>query len=110
MADARVEFEVEAGETPKGATFVIIPTATGMYKIDYKGAGAPPAITNQLFTSLLLARRALDNYRRALMGEYAKEELKNKIVNSPTIKEQRKAESLKLKNGELKTVPDDDEE
>lgn len=100
---------VPMGTTPKGAELAIVPTKTGLYKIEYLGAGSPPAFTEQLFTSLLLAKRAVENYRREHAALYAKEALKKKVVNSPSIKEQRKAEALELKNGEVSVEAPDEE-
>lgn len=102
--------EVPVGRSVGGGELVIVPTQTGLYRIEYRGVGAPPRITEELFTSLLLARRAVENYRRENAATIAKRALKDKIVNSPSIKEQRKAEALKLKNGELETPEVDDEE
>lgn len=104
------KLEIPVGTTARGGELVVVPTQTGLYKIEYRGAGVAPLVTEQLFTSLLLAKRAVENYRRANAATYAKEALKNKIINAPTIKEQRKAEALDLKNGELETPEKDDDE
>jgi predicted DNA-binding transcriptional regulator YafY len=104
------KIEISVGHTPKGGELVITTTKTGLYKIEYRGTGAPPKVTDQLFTSLLLAKRAMENWRRANAAQYAKEDLKNKIATSPSIKEQRKIEAMKLKNGALETPEEDDEE
>ena len=103
------KLEVAVGTTPKGAEMVIVPTKTGLYKIEYRGSGNPPAFTEQLFTSLLLAKRAVEQYRLHSAASYAKEAVKKKVINSPSIKEQRKAEALELKNGEVSVTDDDDE-
>jgi hypothetical protein len=103
------KLEVAMGTTPKGAELYIVPTKTGLYKIEYRGAGSPPAFTEQLFTSLLLAKRAVEQYRIHSAAEYAKQAVKQKVINSPTLKEQRAAAALELSNGEV-SVPEDDDE
>jgi hypothetical protein len=117
MAEATPEtdkLEVPVGQTVKGGELVIVPTQTGLYRIECRGQGAPPKITDQIFTSLVLARRAVENYRRANAGLIAKEALKRRIASSPSIKEQRKEErrlaAMELKNGALESSEDDNDE
>jgi len=104
--------EYPAGNTSNGREIRIVTTPTGFYQIEALGQGAPLSISEDRFTSLALAKQAVDAWRRANAADYAKEDLKNKIVKGPTIKEQRKAEreahALTLKNGEL-SVPEEDE-
>lgn len=102
------KIEVPAGTTAKGTELVITNTPQGFYKIEARGPGAPPLVTSQLFTSLAFAKRALENWRRSNAAAFAKEELKNRIVNEPSHKQQRKLEAMKLKNGDL-SVPEEEE-
>lgn len=104
------ELEVPIGKTVTGSDLVIVATQTGMYKIECRGPGVPPPVCNEVFTSLLLAKRAMENYRRANAARYAKEALKQRIVENPSNKEQRRLDALKLKNGELSTPDLDDDE
>jgi hypothetical protein len=101
--------EVPVGQTVGGGDLVIVPTQTGLYRIEHRGPGAAPRVTEQLFTSLYLAKRAVDAYRRTNAAVIAKKALLDKVVEAPSLKEQRKQEALALKNGELE-VPDTDEE
>ena len=99
--------EVPAGTTAGGRELRIVSTPLGHYKIEAVGEGAPLGLTDETFTSLSLARRALDQYYRANAKNYAKEAAKTQTINSPTIKERRRLEreaaALELKNGELET-------
>jgi hypothetical protein len=104
------KLEVPVGQTVKGGDLVIVPTQTGLYRIEYRGVGQPPKFTDQIFTTLILARRAVDNYRRANAARIAKEELKNRIATGPSIKQQRLEAAKALKNGELEAPNPDDEE
>lgn len=97
------KLEVPVGKTVGGLDLVIVPTQTGLYKIEARGQGNAPGFTDQLFTTLLLAKRAVENYRRAMAATFAKNALKDRVVNAPSLKEQRKQAALKLKNGELET-------
>ena len=98
------EPEIPAGKTVAGHDLVIVTTPTGFYRVESRGPGPQPAISQQMFTSLAIARRELDAWRRANAGAFAKAALKDLIVNSPSIKEQRKMErqalAMSLKNGE----------
>ena len=104
--------EYPAGSTSNGRELRIVTTPTGFYQIEALGPGAPLTISEDRFTSLALAKQAVDAWRRANAAAYAKEDLKNRIAKGPSIKEQRKAEreahALTLKNGEL-SVPDEEE-
>lgn len=106
------KLEVPVGRTVKGRDLVIVTTPLGHYRIEARGPGGPSFLSDQVFTSLTLAKRAVDNYRRANAAAIAKEELKNRVATGPSIKEQRKAERLaaamELKNGEL-SVPETEE-
>lgn len=104
--------EYPAGSTGNGRELRIVTTPTGFYQIEALGPGAPLSISEDRFTSLALAKQALDAWRRANAAQYAKEDVKRKVVEGPTIKQQRKAEreahALTLKNGELE-VPEENE-
>ena len=100
--------EVPVGVTPKGQDLVIVTTPTGFYRIESRGPGAQPAIANEQFTSLTLAKRALDAWKREHAAAYAKEAVKSKVVKSPTHKEQRLAAAMELKNGELEAPVEED--
>lgn len=105
------KIEIPAGRSVGGTELVITTTPMGFYRIESRGPGPQPKIAEQIFTSLAIAKRELDAYRRANAGAYAKEALKDKIVNSPTIKERRRLEreaaALALKNGEESTIEEE---
>jgi hypothetical protein len=103
------KLEISVGETLGGKELVIVPTKTGLYRVEHRGAGAPPGFTDQVFTSLLLARRAVENYRRSIAAQLAVKSVKEKVISAPTHKEQRRQAALETKNGELE-VPETDEE
>ena len=103
------KLEVQVGRTPKGYDLVIVPTKNGLYRVESRGPGPTSYFENELYTTLSLARRAVDNYRRANATEYAKQAALAKSRALPSIKERRKAEALALKNGAVE-VPDEDSE
>jgi hypothetical protein len=102
------KLEVPVGTTAKGHDLVIVNTPMGFYRIESRGPGPQPQIANELFTSLTIAKRELDAWKRTNAALYAKEELKRKIVASPTHKEQRLAAAKELKNGEVAVQPEED--
>jgi hypothetical protein len=101
--------EVPVGATVGGRDLVVTTNSMGYFIIEARGPGGVHPLTDQVFTSLLQAKRAVDNWRRANASLIAKEALKDRIVNSPTLKEQRRAAAMALKNGELST-PEEDED
>lgn len=103
------KLEVSAGQTIKGYELVIVPTTSGLYRVEARGPGSTPFFEGELYTTLTLAKRAIDNYRRANAASYAKQAFIKKQSAAPSLKEQRKAAALKLKDGALEEVELDSE-
>ncbi len=91
--------EVSTDDTTLGgAKLVIVSANNGMYKIEARGEGAPPALCDQFFTNIPFAKRAIERYMAMTAGDRLKKETMKAGV------ERRKA-AFELKNGELdKTV------
>ena len=66
-----VEWLTDA-RTIADAQFVITTTPTGMYKIEVRGVGASPKLTEERFTNLNLAKRAIELYLNEHAGELNK--------------------------------------
>lgn len=91
--------EVTTGDTTAGgAKLVIVSANNGMYKIEARGEGASPKITEEFFTNIAFAKRALERYLASVAPEKRKKEIMKAGV-------ERRQAALELKNGELnKTV------
>lgn len=95
--------ELLAGRTPKGAELYIVTDPMGHYRVERRGPGARLALEDERFTSLLLARRAVEIYNLENAKAFAKEANIQALVEMEPSKQARKrrAEALELKNGEM---------
>lgn len=77
-----------------GNEFTITTTPTGLYRIVSRGAGAPPKITEELFTNIARAKAALERYERANAPTVRKKEIMQAGI-------ERRRAANELPNGEL---------
>lgn len=108
------KLEVSVGQTIKGYELVIVPTKSGLYRVEARGPGSTAHFEGEQYTTLLLAKRAVDNYRRANAAQYSKQEFIKRQSTALSHKEQRKLAreeaALALKNGKVEVTTDDDTE
>ena len=85
--------------TVGGQSLKIKITDTGYYYVDVDGPGGRPKISEQIFTGLSEARKALRAYVQDNLVMHNKQKFIEEMAAAPTIKEQRKAERLNGKGG-----------
>jgi hypothetical protein len=84
--------------TVGGAELVVVSTPTGLYKVEARGSGGDPAITQEFFTSLPLAHRAIAKYIARNAGTINKKKTLSEGIARRQAAHER---ALETKNGEL---------
>ena len=96
--------ELDTGiATIGGSILKIVSTPTGLYAIVAEGSGAPPKLTEERFTNIHLAKRALASYERDTQSTRRKKQIIKEGV-------ERRAVALELKNGALEGTVNGDAE
>src|SRR5207253_423039 len=95
-----------AGRTPKGDELYIVTDPMGHYRIERRGPGPRMALEDERFTSLLLAKRAIEVYNIDNAKAFAKAANIQALVDAEPTKQAkaRREHAQTLKNGELDTL------
>ena len=90
--------ELDTGiATIGGNELKIVSTPTGLYKIEARGGGAPPKLTEETFTNIEFAKRALARYEKQVSPVKRKKEAMQAGI-------ERRQAAVELKNGELEST------